>query len=61
MDRDAVLAHIAHDKLGFQTLKVRNLDRLDFQEVSVWGVKAALEAAFEAGVNSVEIRKADKT
>ncbi len=61
MDKDVTIAHIAHDKLGFQTLKVRNLDRLDFREVSVWGVKAALEAAFEAGVKSVELQITSKT
>jgi hypothetical protein len=32
------------------TLETRNRDRLDFHDVSVWGIKAALEEAYEAGV-----------
>lgn len=36
-------------RLGFGTLETRNSDRLDFREVSVWQVKAALQAAYDAG------------
>lgn len=28
----------------------RNSDSLDFNEVAVWGVKAALQAVYEAGL-----------
>ena len=40
---------IALDHLFIQTLETQMSDRLDFHEVSVWGVKCALQAAFEAG------------
>ena len=40
---------IALDHLFIETLETRHRDSLDFHDVSVWGVKAALEAAFEAG------------
>lgn len=35
--------------LGFETLETRNLDSLDFHEVSVWKVRTIIELAFEAG------------
>jgi hypothetical protein len=42
-------AEIAHKQLGITTLQPRGMDRLDFHEVSVWEVRAALEQAFQAG------------
>ena len=50
--RDQQLQTIATDHLFFATLETRNSDRLDFHDVSVWAVKAALQAAFEAGQQS---------
>lgn len=44
-----ILLLIAHKHLGVDTLETRNSDRLDFHEVSVWGIKEALQAAFMAG------------
>ena len=35
--------------LHLETLETRNSDGLDFHEVAVWSIRAALEAAFEAG------------
>ncbi len=46
---ETLLQQIALDHLFIETLETRNSDRLDFQEVSVWGVKSALMAAYEAG------------
>ena len=43
------LQQIALDHLFIETLETRNSDRMDFHEVSVWGVKSALMAAYEAG------------
>jgi len=43
---------IAKTELGIETLETRHRDRLDFHEVSVASVKAALLAAFEAGRRS---------
>jgi hypothetical protein len=47
--RDEALAEIAATILDLETLATRNSDRLDFHELSVWGIKAALESAYAAG------------
>lgn len=47
---------IARKHLGIVTLQTRNSDRLDFRSVPVWGLKAALEEAFRAGVESARVR-----
>lgn len=44
-----LLEKIALDHLFIQSLETQMSDRLDFHEVSVWGVKSALQAAFDAG------------
>ena len=46
---DQQTQQIALDHLFIETLETRNSDRMDFHEVSVWGVKSALMAAYEAG------------
>jgi hypothetical protein len=46
---DQTLQQIARTALDIETLEERKSDRLDFHEVSVWGLKAALEAAYQAG------------
>lgn len=35
---------------GLETLETRNSDGLDFHETAVWSLKAALLAAYEAGL-----------
>lgn len=50
--RDDILSDIARVHLDLTTLESRKMDGLDFKEHSVWGVKAALIAAYEAGRNS---------
>ena len=47
---DQIFALIAEKHLFIETLETRNSDSLDFHDVSVWGVRSALEAAFKAGV-----------
>lgn len=47
---DRIFALIAQKHLHIDTLETRHSDRLDFHDVSVWGVRDALEAAFKAGV-----------
>lgn len=47
--KDATIQNIARDLLGLETLETRKRDSLDFHDLAVWQVKAALEAAFEAG------------
>ena len=43
------LEKIAKAHLSIDTLKPQNSDRLDFHEVSVWGIAEALEAAYLLG------------
>jgi ABC-type amino acid transport substrate-binding protein len=47
--KDELFKKIAQQHLNIETLEERKSDSLDFKEVAVWSVKAALEAAFEAG------------
>ncbi|MFB2533076.1 hypothetical protein ACEYYA_12980 [Paracoccus sp. p3-h83] len=47
--RDAQLLEIARRQFHLETLETRNRDRLDFHDVAVWAIRAALEEAFEAG------------
>ena len=46
---ELLLESIALDHLFIETLQTRHRDSLDFHDVGVWGVKSALQAAFEAG------------
>lgn len=49
-DLDTLLTQIATTQMiGVETLEERGSDSLDFVEVSVWGLKDALTAAFIAG------------
>ena len=50
--RDTILAEIAAKHLFLETLETRNSDSLDFHDRAVWSIKAALEAAYEAGRQS---------
>ena len=48
---DALLLEIARKNFpNIETLQTRNSDGLDFHDVAVWAIRAALEAAFAAGV-----------
>ena len=47
---EKALEKIAQDNLDIETLKTRKSDELDFHEVAVWGIKAALIEAFELGL-----------
>lgn len=48
--RDEVIEAIARNILEIETLAERKRDALDFHEVSVWGLKDALLAAYELGL-----------
>jgi len=48
--RRSRIEQIAREKLGVETLETQRSDSLDFREVAVWQLRAALEAAFEAGL-----------
>lgn len=47
---DELLSAIAKETLHIETLETRKSDSLDFHDVAVWSVKAALEAAYRAGL-----------
>jgi hypothetical protein len=47
--RHALLLQIAQRQFRIETLETQNWDRLDFHDVAVWAIRAALEEAFEAG------------
>jgi hypothetical protein len=49
---EAQVEAIAKKHLGLETLEARNMDSLDFHELSVWQVRDALLAAYEAGRKS---------
>ena len=49
---DEILTQIAQQHLYIETLKKRYSDSLDFHGVSVWCLRSALEAAFNAGVQA---------
>jgi hypothetical protein len=45
-----LIADIAREHLGIPKLEIRRADILDFHNVAVWQVEAALKAAFDAGL-----------
>lgn len=49
---DQILTAIASDQLGIPTLETRRSDSLDFHDVSVWAVRQALVAAYQAGAKN---------
>ncbi len=49
---DQLLTDIAKKHLNIETLETRNSDSLDFHDVAVWCLKDALQAAYEAGLQS---------
>ena len=53
---ELLLESIALDHLFIETLQTRHRDRLDFHDVSVWGVKSALQAAYEAGLKAAQTK-----
>ena len=49
---EKILTEIAKQEFGLDTLETRKSDSLDFHDCAVWEIKAALEAAYEAGKKS---------
>ena len=49
-----LISEIAVKFLGVKTLETQNSDTLDFHDLAVWTLKAALEAAFSAGYESAQ-------
>ena len=46
---EALIFEIATRHFFIETLETRNRDRLDFHDVAVWAMRAALSEAHEAG------------
>ena len=46
---ESLLMENAARHFHLETLETRNSDGLDFHDVAVWSIRAALEAAFAAG------------
>ncbi len=49
---DDLFTQIAQRHLCIETLQTRHSDSLDFHDVSVWSLRDALEAAFNAGLQA---------
>jgi hypothetical protein len=49
---DTLIELIASQEFGLTTLATRNSDSLDFHDISVWKLRAALRRAYHAGRNS---------
>lgn len=47
--RDKMIEAIARRECDVETLETRGNDSLDFHDISVWELRKALEAAYEAG------------
>ena len=46
---ESLILEIATRHFFVETLETRNSDQLDFHDVAVWAIRAAIEDAFEAG------------
>ena len=47
---DKVIEDIAKEHLRVPTLETRKSDSLDFHDIAVWQLRAALDAAYQAGI-----------
>lgn len=47
---EPIINQLVKTHLGIETLETRNADSLDFHDIAVWRLRAALEAAFQAGL-----------
>jgi len=52
LTREQEIEEITRRILKIESLETRNSDGLDFHELAVWTIQAALEAAYEAGRQS---------
>ncbi len=55
MNTQQTIQKIAQKHLGIETLETRKSDRLDFHDLAVWCLEAALKAAFEAGQKAAAV------
>jgi len=52
LSRDEKLLKIAQKELHIKTLETQNSDRLDFHDIHVSEIRAALQLAYEMGANN---------
>lgn len=57
----ATLEKIAQQYLGLETLQERKADSLDFHDLAVWSIEAALLAAYQAGAAAAALTIASET
>jgi len=55
-DTSNELEYIALKYLDIATLETQHSDRLDFHELSVWEIKEALKAAYNAGMVCADVK-----
>jgi len=60
-DRDRDIARIARLHLDVETLETRKRDALDFHDLAVWSIRAALNAAYAAGYEQAVADATDHT
>jgi len=59
---NAAIQKIAREILNLETLETRRSDSLDFHDMSVWAIREALEAAYNAGKDAaIQKTKTTKT
>ena len=51
--KNKVITQIANSELCIRTLDTSKINSLNFHDLAVWDIKTALEAAYEAGQQSV--------
>jgi hypothetical protein len=49
---DEAVAQIAKETLYIETMETRSSDELDFHDLAIWRIRAALEAAYKAGAEA---------
>lgn len=56
-EQNAAVRYVALSILGIKTLDSQNSDQLDFYDLSIGSIRAALEAAYKAGRSDGERNK----
>ncbi len=54
MNHSKAIKRIALEHLDIETFDSAGVDCLDFYELAIWNIEAALKAAYEAGYNAAQ-------
>lgn len=60
MNKQDIILSIAKKVLRVETLETRKRDSLDFHDIAIWGIKQALEEAYDAGKKAGLQKAADR-